>query len=39
MAIETKLSAYLRDKWSKKRKMAGIELDILDLNDYMVTLK
>jgi hypothetical protein len=39
MAIETKLSAYLTDKWSKKCKMAGVELDILDLSDYMVTLK
>jgi hypothetical protein len=38
MAIEAKLPAYLRDKWSEKRKMAGVELNILDSNDW-VTLK
>jgi hypothetical protein len=38
MAIEAKLPVYLRDKWSEKRKMAGVKLDILDLNDW-VTLK
>ncbi|XP_045036866.1 uncharacterized protein LOC116919330 [Daphnia magna] len=38
IAIEVKLPAYLRDKWSEKRKMAGAELNILDLDDW-VTLK
>lgn len=38
MAIEAKLPAYLRDKWSEKRKMARTELNILDLDDW-VTLK
>jgi hypothetical protein len=38
MAIEAKLHAYIRDKWSIKCKMAGVELDILDLNDWL-TLK
>jgi hypothetical protein len=33
MAIEVKLSAYLRDKLSEKRKMVGVELNILYLDD------
>jgi hypothetical protein len=38
MDIEAKLHAYMRDKWSIKCKKAGVEFDILDLNDW-VTLK
>jgi hypothetical protein len=35
MAIEAKLPLNLREKWSKKRKMVGVEIDILDLNDWL----
>ncbi|KAK4006847.1 hypothetical protein OUZ56_012004 [Daphnia magna] len=38
MAIEAKLTTYLKDKWNEKRKKAGAELNVLDLDDW-VTVK
>ncbi|KAK4037577.1 hypothetical protein OUZ56_029608 [Daphnia magna] len=38
MAIEAKLTTYLQEKWNEKRKKAGAELNVLDLDDW-VTVK
>ncbi|KAK4006425.1 hypothetical protein OUZ56_011578 [Daphnia magna] len=38
MAIEGKLATYLKEKWNEKRKKAGSELNVLDLDDR-VTVK
>ncbi|KAI9550723.1 hypothetical protein GHT06_006518 [Daphnia sinensis] len=38
MAIEAKLTPHLKDKWNEKRKRAGAELNVLDLDDW-VTVK
>ncbi|KAK4021376.1 hypothetical protein OUZ56_003293 [Daphnia magna] len=38
MAIESKLTTYLKEKWNEKRKKAGAELNVLDLED-LVTVK
>ncbi|XP_057367043.1 uncharacterized protein LOC130688067 [Daphnia carinata] len=34
MALEAKLTPYLNDKWNEKRKKTGVELNILDLDDW-----
>ncbi|KAK4030771.1 hypothetical protein OUZ56_024110 [Daphnia magna] len=38
MAIEVKTTTYLKEKWNEKRKKAGAELNVLDLDDW-VTVK
>ncbi|KAK4013817.1 hypothetical protein OUZ56_026370 [Daphnia magna] len=34
MTIEAKLTTYLQEKWNEKRKKAGAELNVLDLDDW-----
>ncbi|KZS06410.1 Uncharacterized protein APZ42_030148 [Daphnia magna] len=38
IAIEAKLTTYLKEKWNEKLKKAGAELNVLDLDDW-VTVK
>ncbi|KZS02647.1 Uncharacterized protein APZ42_000236, partial [Daphnia magna] len=38
MAIEAKLTTYLKEKWNEKRKRTGAELNVLDLDDW-ITVK
>ncbi|KAK4017872.1 hypothetical protein OUZ56_033807 [Daphnia magna] len=38
MAMEAKLTTYLKEKWNEKRKRTGAELNVLDLDDW-VTVK
>ncbi|KAK4024714.1 hypothetical protein OUZ56_010135 [Daphnia magna] len=38
MAIEAKLTSYLKEKWNENKKKVGVELNILDLDD-LVTVK
>ncbi|KAK4024493.1 hypothetical protein OUZ56_009916 [Daphnia magna] len=34
-AIEANLTSCLREKWNEKRKNAGVELNVLDLDDWV----
>ncbi|KZR95916.1 Uncharacterized protein APZ42_010029, partial [Daphnia magna] len=38
MAMEAKLTTYLKEKWSEKRKRTGAKLNVLDLDDW-ITVK